>query len=655
MCTSVRYLSPGKEVKLFMHHFKRLLCVPLLTCVLLFSTVFPGVTVSAAATLTLSATPNPAGNYVALSWTNSDKSQPYSYMLYSKSSHESTFQSIPSKSSVKVLNVYPDDFSGSWAVSGTVSFTSTLDGKSYTLPKSASMKMWMEASNPDSANGYGKGLITVDAVPLSSFNANPNAYLKAADGSYKYDTVFFGSWDGNSNEDLTSASEPYVEAFVNTGRGLLIGHDTASCAPEFMHTYFSRLAEKYANLYALGGFSQYPAYGYNQVTIRKKGLLTSYPWAIGDIGSILNTPMSHTYGQFAMGDVWMTYPQNSWSSASEMHTYNGKSGTNNFYLTTWNNVAMIQTGHSNGAATPDEQKVLANSLFYLSQITSATSWNDHKGQDLDAPDAPAISGVTHNSGRTQYTVSYSSQDNPTGYQYYVESTGENDGVKYHSPTISTSIESGMKGYSVSVDNNPSGIPSGAITTTAGSYTFPRPSGSGFYIHVEAIDAVGNVSAVTTYHVDELVSVTHPVSVGYAINPDSATPFTAPDVQIVNNSTISIRVSVQSLSASTGGSLTLNDVPPSKYADWNKLTTAQTRSYIALGLGIKETATGNGTWSEIDRTTPLYASDITGKTPLGVLNPNGAVGTLTLTAKYGLAWDKAYASVHSLSLFFDLTD
>ena len=31
-----------------------------------------------------------------------------------------------------------------------------------------------------------------------------------------------------------------------------------------------------------------------------------------------------------------------------------------YYLTTWNNTAMIQTGHSNGNSTEDERKVLAN-------------------------------------------------------------------------------------------------------------------------------------------------------------------------------------------------------------------------------------------------------------------------------------------------------
>ena len=623
-----------------MHHLKRLLFVPFLSLALLFSFAAPGVTASAATALTLSASPNASGNYVALSWTNSDKSPPYSYMLYSKSSHESTFQSIPSKSSVKVLNIYPD-------VTSTVTFT-TWTGQNYTLPKSASLKMWMETPNQYDSKGYGKGLISVDTVSITSYNANPNAYLKNSGGSYKYDTLYFGAWDAFASEDLSAAAETATDTFIKTGRGVLFGHDTMVDNSGISMPNFFKLAH-YCDIQTI---SNYTVLGNTQIKVLKKGLLTNYPWQIGDVGTVLNVPLSHS-NQMAFGDIWMTYQQPFTYPNSALVT--SGMGTNNFYLTSWSNAAMIQTGHSNGDATPDEQKVTANTLFYLSQITTDTSWNDHKGQDLDSPDAPAILGVTHNAGRTQYTISYSSQDNATGYQYYVESTGENDGAKYSSPTISTSIESGMRGYSVSVDNNPSGIPNGMVTTTMGSYTFARPSGSGFYIHVEAIDAAGNISPVTTYHVDELVSITHPVSVGYVIDPNSVAPFTAPDVQIINNSTIPIRVSVQNLSATAGGSLTLNDVPPSKYADWSKLTSAQTKSDIAFGLVIRETVTGSGTWSEINRTTPLYASDITGKTPIGILNPNGATGTLVLTAKYGLAWDKAYTSVHALTLFFDLTD
>lgn len=591
--------------------------------------------------MTLTATPDSGGNYVSLSWTNDDRSQPYSYMLYSKSSHESLFQSIPAKASVKVLNIYPD-------VTPTISFT-TWTGQSYTLPKSASLKAWMEVPNQYDPKGFGKGLISVDTVSITSFNANPNAYLKNSDGSYRYDTLYFGAWDAFASEDLSATAETATDAFIKTGRGVCFGHDTMVDNDTISMPNFFELAH-YCDIQTI---SHYTVLGNTQIKVFKKGLLTNYPWSVGDVGTVLNVPMSHS-NQMAFGDIWMTYV--------EPFTYPGSAlvtegeGTNNFYLSSWSNCAMIQTGHSNGEATPDEQKITANTLFYLSQITTDTSWDDHKGQDLDAPDKPTISGITHNSGRTQYTISYSSQDNATGYQYYVEATGQNDGVKYHSPTVSTDIESGMAGYSISVDNNPTGVPDGSITTTAGSYTFPRPAGSGFYIHVEAVDKVGNISPVSTYHVDELVSVTHPISISYTIDPDSSTPFIAPSLPITNNSTIPIKVSVQSLASTSGGSLRFNDVSPSKYADWSKLSAAQTKSDIALGLHVQETSPGGGTWSEIDQTSPLYSASIAGKkTLLGVLNPDGAQGNLAVTAKCGLAWDRTYTAAHNLSLIFELTN
>jgi hypothetical protein len=72
----------------------------------------------------------------------------------------------------------------------------------------------------------------------------------------------------------------------------------------------------------------------------------------------------------------------------------------------------------------------------------------------------------------------------------------------------------------------------------------------------------------------------------------------------------------------------------------------------MGLRIKETFTGVSTWYSIWSSGTLYAANISFKTALGVLNPNGAVGTLTVTANCGLAWDKEYTSVHSLILVFD---
>ena len=60
-----------------------------------------------------------------------------------------------------------------------------------------------------------------------------------------------------------------------------------------------------------------------------------------------------------------------------------------YYLTTWNNTAMIQTGHSNGESTEDERKVLANTLFYLKQLTHKTEILDNSARDIADPNKPA--------------------------------------------------------------------------------------------------------------------------------------------------------------------------------------------------------------------------------------------------------------------------
>ena len=56
-----------------------------------------------------------------------------------------------------------------------------------------------------------------------------------------------------------------------------------------------------------------------------------------------------------------------------------------YYLTTWNNTAMIQTGNSNGESTEDERKVLANTLFYLKQLIKKTEVLDNSARDIADP------------------------------------------------------------------------------------------------------------------------------------------------------------------------------------------------------------------------------------------------------------------------------
>ena len=72
-----------------------------------------------------------------------------------------------------------------------------------------------------------------------------------------------------------------------------------------------------------------------------------------------------------------------------------------YYLTTWNNTAMIQTGHSNGESTEDERKVLANTLFYLKQLTKKTEVLDNSARDIADPNkVEGISTIINENNNT---------------------------------------------------------------------------------------------------------------------------------------------------------------------------------------------------------------------------------------------------------------
>ena len=124
--------------------------------------------VLAAPTIRLTVTTN--DNTANLSWTNSDSTGSYSYRVL-RSINDGAYNGLSAENAekVKVLNVYPNG-------GDNITFVSSADGRTYTLKKAASLKMWMEKANALDSRGYGRGIIAVDAVPLSTFNANPGNY-----------------------------------------------------------------------------------------------------------------------------------------------------------------------------------------------------------------------------------------------------------------------------------------------------------------------------------------------------------------------------------------------------------------------------------------------------------------------------------------------
>ena len=152
---------------------------------------------------------------------------------------------------------------------------------------------------------------------------------------------------------------------------------------------------------------------------------------------------------------------------------------------------------------------------------------------------------------------------------------------------------------------------------------------------------GNIRALT-------ISVTHPLAADYSVDPNTgaAGTFTAPDIAIKNLTKCPVNVTVSSLAAASGGTVTLTDVGVADKV-WASLNAADSKKYIALGIKAKD-STG---WATGYSTATHYAVKETASL-IGAL-PSNATGTLTLAANFGLAFDSAYTAKHNLVLLFNL--
>ena len=430
-------------------------------CIILFTlfTLSPFLTKSQNTCLNLFTTGISPDGYINLEWrwlippTNN-----YGYTLFQWDKvvgWQST--STNCDKTIQVLNVYPD------------------------LPASNTLKTWMD----DPAVGLGKIMVT--PVTITNFNSNPDGYLKNTSGDYKYDVVMFGSWDFNNFLDLTSISENAVRSFLNSGRGVLFGHDTQ----RGQHYFFSLLNDK-TNLYneVIGD-----CVGSDNTKVNNDGFLLKYPHYI-PYNTILNIPCSHSTRQFAKGIVWMNFPVLSCDFNAAIMIKEG--GTNDFYLTTWNNAALIQTGHSGGQSTLDERKVIANTLWYLSQFTTDRNTKVCSAPDLALPDKPTVNRQANNCKQIEII----SKDNGSNYRFYVKAINL---INYADTCVSNILDvinrSGLKGFYILENNNPTSNPDISFAT----FTPAKDNEKIIYIlqdiskytHIQAIDSSGNVSEVFT--------------------------------------------------------------------------------------------------------------------------------------------------------------
>ena len=410
---------------------------------------------------------------VALNWNNlSNPYIRYGYRIF-RSCEDGEWETRSSwngDEKVKVLNVYPS---------------------------SSYLNTWLTSKLAKEQVPAGKGLFEVSAVHILDYNRSPNTYLLDKNGAYKYDVVYFGACDSNGLKDISYDAYVATKAFADTGRGVLFGHDTVTIGYGTIHLNFARFAEQL-------GVKLKTDMGYvvsNKAKVVNSGVLTSYPWKLQ---GTLSIPQTHAYQQYTGGTTKATV----WMELTNGGAYDKETGARaNAYLFSRNQFAMIQTGHSNGQASDDERKVLANTLFYLKQLTADTSVTDPSAYDLAAPGRCEITDMTWTD--TDLNVTVWAQDEGTKYSYYVQAqpqSSQQERFVRTSQVQKVCAASGIRGYAVCVKDTEEPCLEkefGEILETEGDVLSLQIDGDEDemrYLHIKAVDWAGNYGEEAVYEI-----------------------------------------------------------------------------------------------------------------------------------------------------------
>jgi len=360
-------------------------------------------------------------------------------------------------------------------------------------PTKPYLEKWMTTPLSDSSETPGKGIFEIDSISMDVFNQKPEEAMKNKDGSWKYGVVFFGAADGYSNKDLSECAFDVMQQFVNDGRGVLFGHDTVVRT----HPNFLRFCQQIGIVARTEGIWKIS----DTVSVLKFGTLTNYPW---NVRGTLKVPKCHSTLQYVGGTTKGT----EWMSLVGIEVFTDKEtgAHSNFYLVTNQNLGMIQTGNTEGKATDDERKVLANTLFYLYQVSSLNTAKDPSFHDTTAPDIPEVTVKPLDDG--SFEVTAESKDNGTTYEYSVcASLAKDRSNTVCSNVVKHEIKSGLAGFVVACsdsdqpqekdlvkrDKNGEHVLNIVAADASGKAVVVVKPESKKYIHVFAVDHANNIS------------------------------------------------------------------------------------------------------------------------------------------------------------------
>ncbi|EGO6609435.1 hypothetical protein GWG83_002506 [Enterococcus faecalis] len=457
-----------------------------------------------------------------LDWDEIDNLTQKGYRMYQSEDSGTTWdiRSLNYGKKVTVLNIFPN-----------------LNPKQYPTASwddSNAFKSWMKDLNLKDKEG--NELIEVTPVANDDFNVNPEKYLKDSSGEWKYNVITLGTWDRNGHAKVEKKAANCIMDFINDGGGVLFGHDTiaadnsvAMAENEFMEPFADKLGITYGFNYT-GSISQDQKYwtGSDEIQLVNDGYLMKYPFEMKE-NVVLTIPPAHSIElqNKDIGEVWFEFNKSDqvWGAS----VYDNGKVRNNWYLKTNENVAMIQTGHSKAQATIDEEKIIANTLYNLAQISIDAYADDQSVTDDVAPGKPELNKVEGN--YYDFNVEINSVDDGKKYQWYIEADSKNKGL-LQSDVMKETIISNIAGYFYRMDeseqselakevesykDNYGRIPKDKfdlyVAPTSDEVVYDTSSkieglhgdtDSNKYLHVVAVDRANNISEVSTVKVSDFV-------------------------------------------------------------------------------------------------------------------------------------------------------
>ncbi|KAH0802178.1 bacterial Ig-like domain protein [Histomonas meleagridis] len=388
-----------------------------------------------------------------------------------------------------------------------MSFATDPNGQEYIYPKSASLKSWMEGGTVDGIN-YSPIGIDINTnqqlmnITLKSIDEFEVTIRENPSWIYQFDVIVHGFWDANANFSLsTNSSNTTIRDYIDRGYGFIAGHDILCLAfvkDKIEPTSLIAIRDLFGiKLQPIDDGTFFTIYSTN-ISIQKRGNILKYPWDIdGEINTTYDIYNTHTTSNAAIGDVWFSLGNTGVQLDGELK--------HNFYLTTYNNTAMIQLGHSECNATETEMKILANTIFYLKQRTTEEEFDDYLFSNDVVP--PKIENIKFD--ENNYSVKIYAEDYGSEYTYKVCAYNESGDLVDESNNETVNVVTGVTGYKYIINENEKCNISELINETFDDYIYITNNDivKQMYVHVAAVDGAGNIGEVKSFPIPNMSTKT----------------------------------------------------------------------------------------------------------------------------------------------------